>query len=337
MLPVDADTGVELCRLFSSLPGPLQSVQRAEIWGVLQSSKPVHLGVDNLNVVRHVGRIMAGKEPDRPFELLTDGDLLLLVQTLVARGALAPVPSLKLKVMLMMTWFAEVGFACLTRLVMTGLMRLLTSVDVERLRLSRTLGGILCRLVVIGILLFVTYIDFCIAIARAAVNDDGLGGIATPLHSTPLHSTPLHSTPLHSTPLHSTTTTTLLYSSTILPFYHATILPFYHSTILPFYHSTILPFYHSTILPFYHSTILPFSTLLFSSLLCSALRYSALRYSALRYSALRYSALRYSALRYSALRYSALLCSTLLYSTLLYSTLLYSTLLYSTLLYSTTD
>ena len=36
---------------FCSLPGPLQSVQRTEMWGVtfsLQSSNAVHLGVDNL-------------------------------------------------------------------------------------------------------------------------------------------------------------------------------------------------------------------------------------------------------------------------------------------------
>ena len=38
------------CRGFSSVPGPLQSVQRAEMWSIilaLQSSGTVHLGVDN--------------------------------------------------------------------------------------------------------------------------------------------------------------------------------------------------------------------------------------------------------------------------------------------------
>ena len=42
---------VSSCRGFCSVPGPLQSVQRAEMWGVisaLQSSGAVHLGVDNL-------------------------------------------------------------------------------------------------------------------------------------------------------------------------------------------------------------------------------------------------------------------------------------------------
>ena len=48
---------VHSCRGFCSVPGPLQSVQRAEMWGVilaLLSSSAVHLGVDNLGVVSHV-------------------------------------------------------------------------------------------------------------------------------------------------------------------------------------------------------------------------------------------------------------------------------------------
>ena len=48
---------VQSCGGFCSVPGPLQSVQRAEMWRVilaLQSSGAVHLGVDNLSVVRHV-------------------------------------------------------------------------------------------------------------------------------------------------------------------------------------------------------------------------------------------------------------------------------------------
>ena len=55
-------TGLLLrCRGYCSVPGPLQTVQRAELWGVilaLQASCGVHLGVDNLNVVRHVGRLL---------------------------------------------------------------------------------------------------------------------------------------------------------------------------------------------------------------------------------------------------------------------------------------
>ena len=52
---------IPACKGFCSVPGPLQSVQRAEMWGVilaLQSSGAVHLGVDNLGGVRHVGRLV---------------------------------------------------------------------------------------------------------------------------------------------------------------------------------------------------------------------------------------------------------------------------------------
>ena len=48
------DPNIASCRGFCSVLGPLQSVQRAEMWGVilaLQTSRAVHLGVDNLGVV----------------------------------------------------------------------------------------------------------------------------------------------------------------------------------------------------------------------------------------------------------------------------------------------
>ena len=50
------------------------------MWGVilaLQSSRAVHLGVDNLGVVRHVGRLIDGCRGPVPFGLVNDGDLFL--------------------------------------------------------------------------------------------------------------------------------------------------------------------------------------------------------------------------------------------------------------------
>ena len=55
---------------FRIFRGPLQSVQRAELWGVilaLQCSSAVHFGVDNLNVVRHVSRFFEGRVSGRAF------------------------------------------------------------------------------------------------------------------------------------------------------------------------------------------------------------------------------------------------------------------------------
>ena len=54
------------------------------MWGVilvLQSSDAVHLGVDNLGVVCHVGRLLDGHHGSVPFELDKDGDLLLLFES----------------------------------------------------------------------------------------------------------------------------------------------------------------------------------------------------------------------------------------------------------------
>ena len=86
LLPPLPDGAGEACRLYFSVPGPLQTVQRAEIWGflvALQGRLRLHVGVDNLNVVNHLAGIIAGRRVGRPFSLVNDGDLLLLVQQLV--------------------------------------------------------------------------------------------------------------------------------------------------------------------------------------------------------------------------------------------------------------
>ena len=53
----------------------------------MQSSRALHLGVDNLGVVRHVERLLRGCRGPEPFELVNDGGLLLLIEhTLHRRG-----------------------------------------------------------------------------------------------------------------------------------------------------------------------------------------------------------------------------------------------------------
>ena len=69
-----------------SVLGPLQTVQRAELWGVilaLQSADAVHIGVDSLGVVRHVGRLLDDCSFATPLELVTDGDLLILLRRMI--------------------------------------------------------------------------------------------------------------------------------------------------------------------------------------------------------------------------------------------------------------
>ena len=70
------------------------------MWGailVLQSFSAVHLGVDNLGVVRHVGRLLDGQYGPTPFELVKDGDLLLLIERMLHMRGLDTVRITKVK------------------------------------------------------------------------------------------------------------------------------------------------------------------------------------------------------------------------------------------------
>ena len=66
---------LDLCRLFRGL----------SCWVILalQSSDAVHVGVDNLGVVRHSGHLLDDCYCSPPFELVTDGDLLVLIRRML--------------------------------------------------------------------------------------------------------------------------------------------------------------------------------------------------------------------------------------------------------------
>ena len=62
----------------------------------LQSAGAVHVGVDNLGVVRHVGRLLDGGSFSHPLELFTDGDLLILIRRMIdLRGSTVRVTKVK--------------------------------------------------------------------------------------------------------------------------------------------------------------------------------------------------------------------------------------------------
>ena len=95
---------------------PLQSVQRAEFWSdilALQANDGVHLGVDNLGVVRHVGRLLDGKTASRPAELVKDGDLILLIERMLRLWGWTRFVFLRLRVMRMRPWFGLRGLVIL--------------------------------------------------------------------------------------------------------------------------------------------------------------------------------------------------------------------------------
>ena len=151
---------VRSCRGFCSVPGPLQSVQRAELWGVilaLQSSVAVHLGVDNLGVVRHVGRLLMVVQVLLHLSLSRMVIFSCLLRECFTFGFWTRFGLLRLRVMLMRVWFSMVEFGRLTGWVMM-LLRLLILVVGELVMLSLMLVVICPGSVVDGILSFLTFI-----------------------------------------------------------------------------------------------------------------------------------------------------------------------------------
>ena len=72
--------------IFSGIPSPIQSVQRAEYWGVilaLQAYSGIHIGIDNLNVLRGVAALLSHWAPRSPLPLMRDGDLLATIHSVL--------------------------------------------------------------------------------------------------------------------------------------------------------------------------------------------------------------------------------------------------------------
>ena len=83
---------VQSCRGFCSVPGPLCG---ASFW---LSADAVHLGVDKLAVLRHVGRLLGARSSSStPLVLVTDGDLLLLIAKMLHLRGLDTVQITKVK------------------------------------------------------------------------------------------------------------------------------------------------------------------------------------------------------------------------------------------------
>ena len=180
------DRVVSTCRGYCSVPGPLQSVQRAELWGVilaLQASGGVHLGVDNLNVVRHVGRLLDGCFGAQPFEVLKDGDLLFLIRRMLRLRCFDTVRISKVKGHAREDMVED---GRVRNLDLLGNRAADEAADFGRRRVPFHVidarRNLVRGFVTGGILLFVIFIVFLIAIARVVVNhDDGHGTAPDPL------------------------------------------------------------------------------------------------------------------------------------------------------------
>ena len=80
------DARLERCRAFLLVSGVMQTVQRAEFWGAIvamQAYWPCHVGIDNLNVARTIGRLLDKDCLVKPLPLVKDGVLVTLVQYII--------------------------------------------------------------------------------------------------------------------------------------------------------------------------------------------------------------------------------------------------------------
>ena len=165
------------------MPGPLPTVQRAEVWGVLvalQARVRLHVGVDNLNVVNHVSGILAGRRAGRPFSLVKDGDLLLLVQRMIRWRGSGNAAVTKIK------GHADEGLVARGRVRevdRVGNNEADAAADLGRKRVHHSISDAR-RLVHRACERWYPVVRelhrYFIAIARAALNDDGVAG--TTLH-----------------------------------------------------------------------------------------------------------------------------------------------------------
>ena len=113
------------------VPGPLQTVQRAEFWGAiiaLQSHWPCHLRVDNLNVAGSIGRLLDRGCLVKPLPWVKDGDLIALVQYMIqAREEVGYGSGHEgVRSMLLMWTLSRAVCGLRVRWVMLGLMLLVT-------------------------------------------------------------------------------------------------------------------------------------------------------------------------------------------------------------------
>ena len=133
-------------------------------------------GVDNLNVVRHVGRLLDNNLGARPFEVLPDGDLLCLIHRMLLLRGLDAVKVTKVKGHADESMVLEGRVRDLDRLGNKAADEARVPVHVVDAR--RNLVGVCSRWYPV-----IRYLHrFFVAIARAVVNhDDGSGTAPNPL------------------------------------------------------------------------------------------------------------------------------------------------------------
>ena len=144
----------------------------------LQAYWPCHLGIDNLNVARSIGRLLDHGSLDKPLPLVKDGDLLALVQYMIRARGRETVRVTKVK------GHAEdvdVQHGRVRLLDQQGNAEADIAADLGRRHQSEMLIDARRRLLQARSLWYPIMLDlhrFMIVVARVSVNHDGKGGTA---------------------------------------------------------------------------------------------------------------------------------------------------------------
>ena len=175
------DARLERCRAFLPVPGVMQTVQRAEFWGAivaLQAYWPCHLGIDNLNVARSIGRLLDSGCLSKPLPLVKDGGLVALVQCMIRTRGRETVQVTKVKGH---AKDDDVQHGRVRLVDQQGNVEADISADLGRRRQSEILIDARRRLLQARSYwypIMTVLHHFMIVIARVSVNHDGKGGTA---------------------------------------------------------------------------------------------------------------------------------------------------------------
>ena len=125
--------------IFTSITGPLQSVQRAEYWRVilaLQASTGIHVGIDNLNLLAGVARLLQQHNQGKPLLLMPDGGLHATIRSMLCHRCMPQLQFPRSRVVLIRSWLLRGQFCKTTSEVTTKQISLPIWGDIGKMMLS---------------------------------------------------------------------------------------------------------------------------------------------------------------------------------------------------------
>ena len=172
------DARLERCRAFMPVPGMLQTSTCRVLGYYYCHAWPCHLGIDNLDVARTIGRLLDRDCLAKPLRLVKDGDLAALAQCMIRARGRGTVRVTKVKGH---ATDADVEQSRVRMQDQFGNAEADAAADLGRRHQSELLinaGRVLLKVRNHWYHIMLQLHRFMIAIARVTVNHDGRGGTA---------------------------------------------------------------------------------------------------------------------------------------------------------------